>query len=205
MWYDFFSLFYDRALEKKYRSARAEAVAVLGATPGSLVLDVACGTGQNFALLQQTIGAGRIIGVDHSRGMLRRAHQRVQQAGWTNVDLVLSDMHTFDADHLREHTGRTTVDFVICTLGMTVMADWEGAFRRSFDLLRRGGRIVLFDAYAEAWVFQTWLSKVGAQADLSRQFWKPLEDVAEDFQLRSLPGSPHDFGGRLYVASGTKR
>ena len=205
MWYDFFSLFYDRALEKRYRSTRAEAVAALSATPGSLVLDVACGTGQNFPLLQQHIRQGMIIGVDLSGGMLRRAQQRVERAGWINVRLVQADMHTFDAGLLDQHAGRSTVDFVICALGMTVMDDWEGAFRRSYDLLRPGGRMVLFDAYAEQWVLQTTLSKIAAQADLSRRFWEPLEQAAADFQLVKLPGSPHEFGGRLYLASGTKR
>ena len=205
MWYDFFALFYDRALERRYRSARAEAVAALGVTPGSLVLDVACGTGQNFALLQQALGEGEIVGVDYSSGMLRRARQRVEEAGWTNVHLVQSDVHTFDAGRLDECCGRSTVDFVICTLGMTVIADWEGAFRQVYALLRPGGRIVLFDAYAEEWVLQTWFSKVGARADLSRRFWEPLEAVADDFRRVSLPGSPHEFGGRLYLASGMKR
>ncbi len=205
MWYDFFSLFYDRALEKRYRNTRAEVVKALGVTPGSLVLDVACGTGQNFPLLQQHIGQGMIVGVDLSSGMLRQAQQRVDRAGWTNVRLVQSDMHTFDAGRLEEHAGRSTVDFVICALGMTVMDDWEGAFHRCYDLLRPGGRMVLFDAYAEKWVLQTTLSKIAAQADLSRRFWEPLEEAADDFQLVKLPGSPHEFGGRLYLASGTKR
>ena len=205
MWYDIFSLFYDRALEKRYRRSRKEAVAALGVTPGSLVLDVACGTGQNFPLLQHNIGGGAIVGVDHSPGMLRQARRRIAQAGWINVHLIQSDIHRFEADQLAQHSGRSTVDFVICTLGMTVIVEWEAAFRQSYDLLRPGGRIVLFDAYAEEWVFQTWMSKVGAQADLSRRFWEPLEAVADDFHLEVLPGSPHDFGGRLYLASGTKR
>ena len=205
MWYDFFSLYYDRALERRYRNARAETVATLGVTPGSLVLDVACGTGQNFALLQQNIGDGEIVGVDNSRGMLQRARRRVERAGWANVHLVQSDIHTFGADALDQHGGRAAADFVICTLGMTVIPDWEAAFQRAYALLRPGGHIVLFDAYAEKWVFQTWMSKVGARADLSRRFWEPLEAVAVDFERISLPGSPHEFGGRLYVASGTKR
>lgn len=204
MWYDFFSLYYDRALEKRYRNARAQTVAALGVTPGSLVLDVACGTGQNFPLLQHYIGDGEIVGVDASRGMLARARQRVETLGWGNVHLIQSDIHTFGPDQLDEHGGRAAADFVLCTLGLTVIPDWEAAFRRGYDLLRRGGRIVLMDAYAEEWVLQTWLSQVAARADLSRRFWEPLEVVAEDFDLVTLPGSPHEFGGRLYLASGTK-
>ncbi len=204
MWYDFFSLYYDRALERRYWKARAEVVEALGVTPGSLVLDVACGTGQNFPLLQQHIGDGVIVGVDNSRGMLQRARERVEREGWINVHLVQSDILTFGADQLEQHGGKAAADFVLCTLGLTVIPDWEAAFRQGYELLRQGGRIVLFDAYAEEWVFQTWLSKVGARADLSRRFWEPLEAVAEDFERIALPGSPREFGGRLYLASGTK-
>ena len=100
MWYDFFSLFYDRALEKLYRSSRAEAVAALQATPGSVVLDLACGTGQNFPLLELTVDDGLIIGVDNSVGMLNRARARIADEGWTNVRLVESNVLDFTADEL---------------------------------------------------------------------------------------------------------
>jgi ubiquinone/menaquinone biosynthesis C-methylase UbiE len=204
MWYDFFSIFYDHSLEDLYRSSREEAVASLQVCPDSLVLDMACGTGQNFPFLQQYIGGGSIVGIDLSSGMLRRARQRVQRAGWDNVDLLQTDVQTLAAKQLEECCGKSTVDFVICTLGMTVIADWESAFRRGYDLLTSGGRIVLFDAYADEWVLQTWSAKLIARADLSRRFWRPLEELSADFSLVCIPGSPHDFGGRLFIASGVK-
>jgi ubiquinone/menaquinone biosynthesis C-methylase UbiE len=204
MWYDFFSIFYDHSLEELYRNSREKAVASLLVIPGSFVLDMACGTGQNFPFLQKHISGGLIVGVDQSSGMLQRARKRVQSSGWTNVHLIQSDIHEFEESQLVQCCGRSTVDFVICTLGMTVIADWEDAFRRGFDLLRSGGRIVLFDAYAEERVMQTWSAKLIARADLSRRFWEPLQDVATDFRLINVPGSPHDFGGRLFIASGAK-
>lgn len=204
MWYDIFALFYDRALEKLYRPTRTTAVEALGAEPGSLVLDVACGTGQNFPFLQKAIGPGEIVGVDRSGGMLRRARQRIDRHGWTNIHLVQADMLEFDEERLEALTGRRTVDYAICTLGMTVIEDWEGAFHRTFDLLRSGGRLVLFDAYIEKPIFQTWSSGLVARADLSRRFWEPLAAAAEDFHREQLPGSPQRFGGWLYLASGTK-
>ena len=204
MWYDFFSLFYDKALEKRYREARGAVVDALGVTPGSLVLDIACGTGQNFPLLQQSLGEGTIIGIDASRGMLRRAEERVQRAGWTNVHLVHADIHAFGEKDIQALVGETRVDFLICTLGLTVIPRWEEAFARSYALLKKGGRVVLFDAYADTWVLQTWASKWAARADLSRRFWEPLEVLADEYQRVRLPGSPHEFGGHLYLASGQK-
>ncbi len=204
MWYDVFSLFYDGALEKLYRASRAEAVAALRATPGSLVVDMACGTGQNFPPLKEHIGDGAIVGIDRSKGMLQRARRRTQKAGWPNVFLVQSDIHEFGARQLEEHCGRATADSVICALGLTVIPDWEAAFRHGFDLLRSGGRFAIFDVFAEKRTFQTWSTELISGGDTSRQVWKPLEAAAQDFEMTYLPGSPSVFGGRLFVATGTK-
>lgn len=204
MWYDVFSLFYDGALERLYREARAAAVDALQVTPGSVVVDVACGTGQNFVPLKPALGDGAIVGVDRSKGMLKRARRRVEKAGWTNVHLVETDIHDFDANHLEGRCGRSSADFVLCALALTVIPDWEAAFHRTFDLLRRGGRYAIFDAYAEKRIFQTWSTELVSGGDMSRQVWRPLETATEDFEMTYLPGSPRVFGGRLFVATGTK-
>ncbi len=205
MWYDVFSLFYDGALEKLYRAPRAEAVAALRLPPGSLVIDVACGTGQNFPPLKAHLGDGAIVGVDLSKGMLRRAERRAQKAGWTNVHLVQSSIHEFGASHLETHGNRATADGVLCALALTVIPDWETAFQRCFDLLRSGGRFAIFDVFAEKRTFQTWSTELVSGGDTSRQVWKPLQAAVNDFEMTYLPGSPRVFGGRLYVATGTKR
>ncbi len=70
---------------------RRRAIARLAAGPGETVLDVGCGTGASFDLIEAGIGpAGRLIGVDQSREMLARARARVRDAGWKNVTLVES-------------------------------------------------------------------------------------------------------------------
>jgi len=54
-----------------------------------VVLDVGCGTGANFSLLEQALGKnGRLIGLDQSPEMLTRARALVRSAGWQNVELV---------------------------------------------------------------------------------------------------------------------
>src|SRR5215467_13151484 len=57
---------------------RREAVQRLELKRGDLVVDIGCGTGLNFALLQEAIGeTGRIIGVDLTDAMLEQARRRV--------------------------------------------------------------------------------------------------------------------------------
>jgi Methyltransferase domain len=59
---------------------RERAVETLAPASGSVVLDVGCGTGLNFAGLEEAIGPhGRLVGIDLSSDMLARAHERVKR------------------------------------------------------------------------------------------------------------------------------
>src|SRR5215813_9089883 len=67
------------------RTQRLRAVQALGLRTGDTVIDMACGTGLNFPLLQQAIGpGGRILGVDLTDAMLTRAQARIEANGWSN-------------------------------------------------------------------------------------------------------------------------
>ena len=69
---------------------RARVVDLLELRPGDTVLDVGCGTGLCFAAIQDQIGpSGRLVGIEPSVEMLGRAGERVERAGWKNVDLRL--------------------------------------------------------------------------------------------------------------------
>lgn len=70
---------------------RRRAIARLAPQRGETVLDVGCGTGDSFPLLEAAVGpGGRLIGIDQSPEMLARARQRVAREGWFNVTLVES-------------------------------------------------------------------------------------------------------------------
>lgn len=70
-------------------SVRREAVDLLDLKRGDVVIDVACGTGLSFPLLEERIGVeGKLIGIDLSPDMLGKARERIQQVGWQNVTLI---------------------------------------------------------------------------------------------------------------------
>jgi ubiquinone/menaquinone biosynthesis C-methylase UbiE len=76
---------------------RRRAVNMLGLKHGDLVVDIGCGTGLNFALLQEAIGPeGKIIGVDLTDAMLDQARRRVTDHGWNNVQLVQDDAAKYE-------------------------------------------------------------------------------------------------------------
>jgi ubiquinone/menaquinone biosynthesis C-methylase UbiE len=81
---------YDAATQR-IESARCEAIQGLLLQPGFTVLDIGCGTGKSFALIQRDIGpGGRLIGIEQSPEMLALARRRIQEDGWTNVTLIQS-------------------------------------------------------------------------------------------------------------------
>src|SRR5579871_4701223 len=71
------------------RTQRRRAIQALGLRAGDSVIDIACGTGLNFPLIEEAIGPdGRIVGVDLTDAMLGRAEDRIAANGWRNVSLV---------------------------------------------------------------------------------------------------------------------
>ena len=71
---------------------RGATVDALELARGDTVLDIGCGTGLNLPLLVATVGPeGRVVALDYSDGMLRRARTRVRRHGWRNVELVQGD------------------------------------------------------------------------------------------------------------------
>jgi len=204
MWYDVFSLFYDRALEDLYAPFRPAAVEALHLADGDAVLDLPCGTGQSLGLLAEAVGGGAVLGVDASGGMLRRARRRAERAGWPGVTLRQSDAAAVDAAFVEDALGRPHLDGVLCALGLTALPDWEATFARLFGLVRPGGRLALLDVFAAERTAATRSVELVARADLSREAWRPLEAAAVDFERTVLPADPTTFGGELYVAAGTR-
>ena len=99
-YYDRFSRVYDvLSSPRYYRKPREAAVEALRLEPGQVVLNVPCGTGQSFQLLQDRLrGTGTVVGVDLSPGMLAKADAKVRANGWKNVDLIRDDVAVLDAE-----------------------------------------------------------------------------------------------------------
>ena len=143
--YDAVSAYYDLATDLIFHRLlglydwRKRAIDRLQLRAGDTVLDIGCGTGNNFELIQQAVGSsGRIIGVDYSPGMLKRARRRCENAGWTNVVLLQDDVAQLDQVS-------QDVDACVSIWCLGIVHDLPAALRRMITLTRSGGRISILD------------------------------------------------------------
>jgi ubiquinone/menaquinone biosynthesis C-methylase UbiE len=173
------------------------AIDKLQLTSGARVLDLSCGTGANFPLLEAQIGpTGRLVGLDYTPAMLAEARRLVEKQGWENVELVEADAASFELDE--------QFDAVLWTLAASVVPGWQSALERAVAHLKPGGRLVIADArFSERWYSRpfNWVADllgVGAAADLERQPWALLPRYLEHAGYEEL------FMGFLYVAWGHK-
>lgn len=137
------------------RAQRLRAVHALGLRPGGTVVDLACGTGLNFPLLEKVVGpGGRIVGVDLTDAMLARAQERIEGNGWANVSLVQSDAAEFDFPE---------ADAIVSTYALTQVPDCGRVIAHGAAALRDGGRFAVLDLKIPDRT-PGWLSRFGTAA-----------------------------------------
>lgn len=121
--------------EHKYRRMAIDALRL---KRGATVVEIGCGTGLNFSLLEKAIGPeGRIIGVDLTDSMLRKARGRVERQGWPNVELIEVDAG--------EYRFPENVDGIISTLALTLIPSYDNIIKNGAEALIEGGRFVVLD------------------------------------------------------------
>jgi demethylmenaquinone methyltransferase/2-methoxy-6-polyprenyl-1,4-benzoquinol methylase len=135
------------------RSQRLRAVRSLGLRAGASVIDVACGTGLNFQLIEEAIGPeGRIVGVDLTDAMLGRAQERIKANGWRNISLVQADAADFGFP--------AGVDAILSTYALTQVPDCAAVIAHGTGALVAGGRWAVLDLKVPDSTPQ-WLARLG--------------------------------------------
>jgi demethylmenaquinone methyltransferase/2-methoxy-6-polyprenyl-1,4-benzoquinol methylase len=105
---------------------RRRAVAALNLRRGDTVVEIGCGTGLNFSLLQEAVGPeGRIIGVDLTDAMLAQARELRGDAG----QFIFPE----------------AVDGILSTFAFCLMPDYEQVIENGARALAPGKKLVVLD------------------------------------------------------------
>lgn len=178
---------------------RKKAVRKLGLRDGDTVVEIGCGSGLNFPMLQEAVGPkGKIIGVDLTDAMLYQARQKIKKNNWTNVELVQSDAAAY-----RFPDG---IDGIISTFAITLCAEFDRVIQEGCYALKPGKRWVILDFKMPS----NWLSHLapfaviitmpfGVTADLeSRHPWESINKYLKNTSLAEF------YMGFVYIATGER-
>ena len=122
-----------------YRCLTKNAVQSLELKEGDTVLDLACGPGLIFHLLEQKIGPeGKLIGVDYVAEMIRHCQKQVKKRGWKNVILL-------NEDAAKLNLTQNSLDGIISIIGLSAIPDYQKTIELCHRFLKPGGKIVILD------------------------------------------------------------
>ncbi len=180
---------------------RRKTIEALRLGPGDAVLDVGCGDGRNFALMEERIGPdGRIFGVDLSARMLAGAEARCRRRGWKNVRLERGDCAGFEPPG--------PIQAALFSFSYSTMRDRTANLRRIWDLLAPGGRLVICDhRLSPGWpsrVFRSSSARFSDRTLLGNPDTDPEADLAAlagDVETRVIRFPP---GARNVICAGTR-
>jgi demethylmenaquinone methyltransferase/2-methoxy-6-polyprenyl-1,4-benzoquinol methylase len=185
------------------RAQRLRAVQALGLRAGSSVIDIACGTGLNFPLIEQAIGPnGRIVGVDLTDAMLARAQDRIETNGWSNISLVQADAADFDFP--------TEIDAILSTYALTQVPGCAAVIAHGAAALSAGGRWAVLDlkvpGNTPGWLAQLGTATVRPFASIdewiARRPWEAIRAAMQE-ELAD-PSWTELFFGTAFLAAGSR-
>jgi len=107
--------------------------------PGDTVVDLGSGAGNDCFVARQIAGeTGRVIGIDFTDSMIRKARQNAEKLGYSNVEFLKGDIENVPLPD-------NTADVVVSNCVMNLVPDKMKAFAETYRILKPGGHFSISD------------------------------------------------------------
>jgi len=141
--------FFDDAETSPLSDMCAEMMAVETLEPGSVVIDLACGTGTVASWIAAQRPDVRVVGVDAAPDMVEDARRAGNADGLDNLTFVGRSATALTMHDIAEAVGATgcRVEMIVSSYGFSAMRDRDAAIDATLRLLSPGGRYVIIDLH----------------------------------------------------------
>jgi len=148
---------------------------------GMNVIDLGCGTGEITSLLAEALPSSKVLGIDSSKDMLKRAKQR-ERPGLS-----------FEERSIENLSGEW--DLIFSNAAMHWVDKHEELIPKFFSHMNPGGQLVIQIPSNQNHPSQTLLSKVAQEY--------PFRDVLDGWVRVSTVLQIHEYADLLYLNNGT--
>jgi len=106
---------------------------------GDIVLDLGCGAGFDCFLASKKVGEnGKVIGVDMTEEMIKKARLNAEKMNVRNVEFVFAEIEKLPIKD-------NSVDIIITNCVINLTPDKTKTFNEAYRVLRKGGKMYISD------------------------------------------------------------